>query len=342
MAAPPLDKTMLGTLKDMRDRLGLVERRLGTVPDRLTAGGAPVTDWNSAVEAGYYYSDTGALHTPVDDRFVGTVRVFGSGSLAGRVVQDLSIPTATVQTMVRTYRRELSGTTWSAWYLLPGGGGTTAHRDLLYGVPSTAAQRAALANAQVRHFNTDLGWEESYYAPTGTVGLTVLGLVASAAAGWYPTGLGPAIQLVPSATQSCAPGAMFTNWAAPGSGAAWRKGGAGFFTYAAGVITCVIACRINFQAGLAVQVGSGDTVPYVVRNNTTASPNVLAFAIQSLHVTYGRLVMLTGQNVPMAAGDTMRWTNQAGTATFGTGADSANRAAGEFSVQYVGPPLASV
>ena len=66
------------------------------------------------------------------------------------------------------------------------GSGTTAERDSYYGIPADDAARVALANQKVLWFNTDLGWEESYYAPTGLVGLTATGLIAGTAAGWYP------------------------------------------------------------------------------------------------------------------------------------------------------------
>lgn len=66
------------------------------------------------------------------------------------------------------------------------GRGNTALRDSLYGTPSTAAERAALANRKVVWFNTDLGWQESYYATTGTAGLTVPGVFAGHPASWYP------------------------------------------------------------------------------------------------------------------------------------------------------------
>lgn len=70
----------------------------------------------------------------------------------------------------------------------PGLRGTTAQRDALFPPPSTDAQRAALANQQVRFFNETLGWEQSYYAALGTPGLSVRGLQVDVPAGWYATG----------------------------------------------------------------------------------------------------------------------------------------------------------
>lgn len=70
----------------------------------------------------------------------------------------------------------------------PGLRGTTAQRNTMFPLPTTAAQAAALANQQVRFFNETLGWEESYYAALGTPGLTVRSLRVDIPAGWYATG----------------------------------------------------------------------------------------------------------------------------------------------------------
>lgn len=94
------------------------------------------------------------------------------------------------------------------------GRGTTAERDIYYTVPTTAAQRIELANREVTWFNTDLGWEESYYATTGQAGLTAVGLVAGSDVreGWYPTGLGPEILVIPSAAYSATTNTVIGGW----------------------------------------------------------------------------------------------------------------------------------
>lgn len=62
--------------------------------------------------------------------------------------------------------------------------GTSAARDGLYGVPSTAAGRVALANAAPRWFNTDAGkgYTQQYFAQDGDAGA---GIFTRTAAGWY-------------------------------------------------------------------------------------------------------------------------------------------------------------
>lgn len=63
------------------------------------------------------------------------------------------------------------------------GKGTSAERDSRYGVPSTAAEEAALANAKVVWYNTSTNALERYFGKTGTVGLTVTGIVGNS--GWF-------------------------------------------------------------------------------------------------------------------------------------------------------------
>jgi hypothetical protein len=65
-----------------------------------------------------------------------------------------------------------------------GGQGSTTLRDTQYGIPSGAAAIAALANKKPVWYNTTTNMFESYYATTGTVGLTVTGITG--ASGWYP------------------------------------------------------------------------------------------------------------------------------------------------------------
>jgi hypothetical protein len=103
--------------------------------------------------------------------------------------------------------------------------GLTTERDVVFGVPATVQERAALANRQVVWLNRDTGkgWLESYYAPTGTAGLVVPGLVTSAAAGWYPLVRGPRATLTASGPQSFAGAGDFTNWQAWGFGNSYRN-----------------------------------------------------------------------------------------------------------------------
>jgi len=233
--------------------------------------------------------------------------------------------------------------------LLPGGAdvassyrGTTAERDALWGVPSTDAEHIALANMMVNWFNTDLGWTESYYVAAGSAGLTVPGLAAGAFSGWYPTGRGPVISLLPSAAQSITSGMTFANWAPPGTGRSWRRGGAGYFTYASGLITCVKAGRYSVDLSLSCQNGSGSGAAYMLRNASVVDPHVLYVGTYKLDPSFGTTELMRAGDLEMNAGDTVRWyAASIGSAVFAGGADGTRRSTGEFTVSYLSPLFAT-
>lgn len=67
------------------------------------------------------------------------------------------------------------------------GRGTTTERNALFGIPGTVAQQVALANQSPTWWNTTTRRIETYYAISGSAGLSVPGLWTSGfSAGWYP------------------------------------------------------------------------------------------------------------------------------------------------------------
>lgn len=114
-----VDRTMPALLRSLRNRVTSLERRIsrGTyqLPDRLSPTGAEVTDWNDATSVGFYWSENTAANAPFADRFLGQVFVMGGdGPIAGRLVQELQIPTTGVQGRM-VWRRYFSGGAWTAW-----------------------------------------------------------------------------------------------------------------------------------------------------------------------------------------------------------------------------------
>ncbi|QFG10657.1 minor tail protein [Microbacterium phage Naby] len=222
--------------------------------------------------------------------------------------------------------------------------GTPADRDALFGMPATAAEVAALANAGVVWFNTVAGWLESYYAPDGTAGLTARGLVAGTAAGWYPVGEGPAIRLVAQAQQSMSSGNVYVNWADLGTGASWRRGGAAWFAHvkASGYIRCERAGRYEIRANVPVQAGSGVGALWLSKNAGTTGDGVIALQSVSLLSGQPSNIWMDSTNHLAAAGDFFRvYAGSVGSAIFCQGADGNNPRHGEYSVRYLGPALVS-
>lgn len=148
------------------------------------------------------------------------------------------------------------------------GRGSAAERDIYFTVPTTAAERVALANRSPVWFNTDTGREEGYYATTGQLGLTVRGLVAGVPDGWYPqpgsllTGTriqGNGFQAIPgggAATPSMASGLLVNigGFAATGlNGLVLPIPGyysaAGAVYYSGGGVMAYVACLLQESVG---------------------------------------------------------------------------------------------
>jgi hypothetical protein len=143
--------------------------------------------------------------------------------------------------------------------------GTTAQRDAFFGSPSTDAARVALANLRPLWFNTDLGWEESYYAVTGLTGLTVTGLVASTPSGWYPTREGALALQLSGTSQSMTSGQWYSNYDAFGTAESWRTHGNSYFERPGATLDRVyfylpgryrVACQMYLPSGSGTGVGS--------------------------------------------------------------------------------------
>lgn len=137
--------------------------------------------------------------------------------------------------------------------------GTTAERDAIFGTPANDTERVALANQKVTWFNTDLGWEESYFAVTGLTGLTVRALVAGTASGWYPIGPGPRALVWGTGAQAAVNGTPYTlfSFAAPG----YLNGGAAWFELTGGsTLRAIQAGRFAIKMSMTYPNGSGTGV----------------------------------------------------------------------------------
>lgn len=118
-----VDRTMPALLRSLRNRVTSLERRIsrGTyqLPDRLAPNGEQVTDWNTALAAGFYWSED-AANGPRSGALVGVVRVVGGGTFQGRLVQEVSIPTGVGAQYPMTWRRVWTGTAWTTWAIISG------------------------------------------------------------------------------------------------------------------------------------------------------------------------------------------------------------------------------
>ena len=122
----------------VKRKITALERRQGgssfQLPDRLSTEGQLITDWNDAIEDGWYYSTTGAsANAPFNGEWVGHVQ---NNIVAGRLVQRLTSPYGNPSADVE-FVRVKSGASWFAWRRGDGklttGGVGGATMDAYYG-----------------------------------------------------------------------------------------------------------------------------------------------------------------------------------------------------------------
>lgn len=223
------------------------------------------------------------------------------------------------------------------------GYGSTAERDIYYTVPTTLDERVALANRKPIWFNTDLGWEESFYVPTGSAGLTARGLVAGSASTWYPTGRGPHATLYSAGPQSRTSAQQFTNYLAFGATAtnvppSNRNCSDDFIRYdlvpgTSAFLRGRLAGYYRARGMLSVQSGSGTAV-MSLRVNT--GDNLYGIFIQQypapLLASYGNNYLPEGDAVLFSADAYVFHYLDAGTLAIGHGSTF-------LSLEYLRPPL---
>lgn len=221
------------------------------------------------------------------------------------------------------------------------GRGTTAERDAYYGSPVSLAQQVALANKKVVWFNTDLGWDESYYVPTGSAGLTAKGLTPGVAASWYPTGLGPMISMVPTAPFTTGgTNTPVRGWGTLGTGLSKRSGGSSWLTYddSTGRVTMVKAGVYKIFIKTVLTNGTGTAIFHLVAG-APANPYNLNDSCYTLDSNYLRTLEINHGAWTAQAGDITYLRCWSGNLNVHMRANVAYTAGGEFLVQYVGPPL---
>lgn len=220
-------------------------------------------------------------------------------------------------------------------------GGTIALRDLTFPPPTTVAEQVDLANQQITWWNTELGWQESYYAPAGSAGLTARGLVAGVSAGWFPTEAGALHgKLQAIGSEAHGNGQYFTNWAnfgtATGSGAdqgeSWRS-----HTLISrplpdtATLQTVLPGRYDLKSRMAAPGGTGTAVwrfGYLDGGSASLATD------QGLPLLngYGQMMMAEFNDVLLYATGRCYW--QTVSASWSPG-----NAGSWMSMRYIGPPL---
>lgn len=205
--------------------------------------------------------------------------------------------------------------------------GTTAERDLVYGVPATEAEEVALANNHALWFNDDLGWQEGYFAEAGSTGLLVQGLVSGSAPGWYPIGRGPKLVCNPTELFGATALANISGW----DGEVWSVGGDAWIEYTgSGVITVKKPGRYRVYWKTVLQVGGGELDMWLYAGGAFAND------AWELNGTIFKAVGHEFADIELAADATCYAYNNAGACNVHM---SSSTRRGEFVVEYLSPPL---
>lgn len=218
--------------------------------------------------------------------------------------------------------------------------GTAAERDALYGVPGASVPaQVALANRQIAWWNTEEGWEESYYAVTGSAGLTTLGLAVGAPAGWYPTGAGPYCTIRPTAGVSVSTGNFISGWNA----AVARRGGVEWFDTDTYGIIIKKAGRYDLSAWTIQQSGSGTGI-YALRLYHSNGSTVLAAREHAAESLLGSPILTPAEyqfetTIANTGTITRLYSVAASVAVHQTAAAAAG-IRGQMIARYLGPALA--
>lgn len=257
----------------------------------------------------------------------------------------------TVDVMGDIYLREEAATGEKGSLFLPAGGnvfiagtsiqreGTTAERNAIFGVPANAAQQAALANRKIRWNNTDTGFEETYYATTGTAGLTARGLMAGVSSGWYPVGPGPKIVRTPIAESPTSQGQNMV-W---NNSTTYRTDlGATWFTLNTWQVVVNFAGMYRAWFWTQQQVGTGQA-NFLLRHVNAANNGVLAQQDQlapALSPSYLARVSAEVENIFAKPSERFDSVLHAGNLTLHKQGESTG-IRGQFGVEYLGPALVS-
>ncbi len=214
--------------------------------------------------------------------------------------------------------------------------GTASERNAIYGVPATAAERQALANAQVLWFNVTEGWWETYLEVNSNTASSVPGL-KTGSAGWYPVGSGdgPWISLVPNTQFAATASAWVRGWS---SSLNKRKGGDAWFGYDStnGLLICKRAGYYNLSAWTTQQTGSGTANYHLYVHDADGiqryGQDGNAFTLNGSLYTRAHAEM---QNMLLSEGDRLGLFCHSGTLTVHMG----SMTKGQLTAQYVAPPV---
>lgn len=209
--------------------------------------------------------------------------------------------------------------------------GSSSARDSVHGVPTSDAESVALANARPFWFNTDLGWEESYYATAGLSQLGTPGLAPGIPSGWYPTGVGPSAAVYMVGSQAQVSSNVISRWSFAGNG--YRRGGDSWFELFNNntSLRAKRAGRYRLDMSMTFPDGSGTGV--CSWRGSAVEGGVLQYPVPLL-AGYGQVIQHQAPNRLIKVNEGIYHQTDAASWTIG------NDSHAFMAMTYIGPPLA--
>jgi hypothetical protein len=199
---------------------------------------------------------------------------------------------------------------------------SAAARDTHWGIPATATARLALQALGAQTIRTDKGWIEQYFAGLTDGGANTAGQTP---AGWYPiSGKLPIVQY--SAAAAIATGTAETLITGMSTAV---KTNTGFWTWAAGVFTCVQSGLYHVAMSQVPSAATGGSLVLRLKKNGAVQFEAGGGAVAG---TFNN-VAFASEPVAFVTGDTAALYNIGSAANVGQVDPQANR----ISLRYLGP-----
>ena len=133
------------------------------LPGRLQEQALRITDWNTATTNGFYQSGPAATNVPVVDKYI--LGQVWNHDTTGNCTQEVHVFVGDGPTDTQSYRRDMNGGTWGAWYKV-----LKSQEEIVAAIRATNVSESQLPERlrttarRIYNWNTitETGWYQSY------------------------------------------------------------------------------------------------------------------------------------------------------------------------------------
>ena len=133
------------------------------LPGRLQEQSSRITDWNTATTNGFYQSGPAATNVPVGGKYI--LGQVWNHDTTGNCTQEVHVFVGDSSTNTQSYRRDMNGGTWGAWYKV-----LKSQEEIVAAISATNVSESQLPERirtvaqRIHNWNTttETGWYQSY------------------------------------------------------------------------------------------------------------------------------------------------------------------------------------